>query len=202
MIGYLQGTIKSKDHSQVLVLAGAVGYLVYMPERLLQGVGAIGDEIELIIHTNVREDAIELYGFSDELDKKIFTHLISVSGIGPKSAIQILGQATAGELIQGIKQEDMKFLTSLPGIGKKTASRLLVELKDVVKKAYGDVAVEENSDASTVSVSGGVFADVIDGLKALGYSEKEVNQILPALQNESGSSQQLFKLALALLSKG
>ena len=203
MIGYIKGIIKEKAPQSLLVMVGGVGYEVNISERTFYQIGELGEEIGLAIYTNVREDAIELFGFLEPLDKKLFLELITVSGIGAKSAMQILSKASAVSIIQAIIAGDLGFLTKLPSVGKKTASRLVVELSDKLKTGFDFVA--DSVDTTTHDVikpQNSVLDDVADGLKGLGYTDKEISLVIKELENVDGSMEVLFRLALARLAKG
>lgn len=204
MIGYIKGIIKEKAPQSLLVMVGGVGYEVNISERTFYQIGELGEEIGLAIYTNVREDAIELFGFLESLDKKLFLELITVSGIGAKSAMQILSKASAVSIIQAIIAGDLGFLTKLPSVGKKTASRLVVELSDKLKTSFDFVAdsVDTTTTYDVIKPQNSVLDDVADGLKGLGYTDKEISLVIKELENVDGSMEVLFRLALARLAKG
>lgn len=204
MIGYIKGIIKEKAPQSLLVMVGGVGYEVNISERTFYQIGELGEEIGLAIYTNVREDAIELFGFLEPLDKKLFLELITVSGIGAKSAMQILSKASAVSIIQAIIAGDLGFLTKLPSVGKKTASRLVVELSDKLKTSFDFVAdsVDITTTHDVIKPQNSVLDDVADGLKGLGYTDKEISLVIKELENVDGSMEVLFRLALARLAKG
>lgn len=203
MIGYIKGTIQEKSPQGLLVMVGGIGYEINISENTFYQIGELGEEVELSIYTNVREDAIELFGFSEPLDKKLFLALISVSGVGAKSAMQILSKASSVSIIQAIIAEDFGFLTKLPSVGKKTASRLVVELSDKLKKSFDFVFDSvEVTTYEVVKPKNSVLDDVADGLKGLGYTDKEIALVIKDLENVEGSMEVLFRLALARLAKG
>lgn len=203
MIGYLKGKILEKNLQSVLLLVQDIGYEVYISEKVYYQLGEVNDEVAFLIYTSVREDAIELFGFIDPLDKKLFLNLISVSGIGAKSAIQILGKTDSFALVQAIVKSDVIYLTKLPGVGKKTANRMIVELADKLEKEY-DLADKENKPLAVSSPNSmsEVLTDVIDGLKGLGYTEKEIMPIIDQIEVKDGSMEMIFKLVLSKLAKG
>lgn len=203
MIGYLKGKILEKNLQSVLLLVQDIGYEVYISEKVYYQLGEVNDEVAFLIYTSVREDAIELFGFIDPLDKKLFLNLISVSGIGAKSAIQILGKTDSFALVQAIVKSDVIYLTKLPGVGKKTANRMIVELADKLEKEY-DLADNENKPLAVSSPNSmsEVLTDVIDGLKGLGYTEKEIMPIIDQIEVKDGSMEMIFKLVLSKLAKG
>lgn len=203
MIGYLKGKILEKNLQSVLLLVQDIGYEVYISEKVYYQLGEVNDEVAFLIYTSVREDAIELFGFIDPLDKKLFLNLISVSGIGAKSAIQILGKTDSFALVQAIVKSDVIYLTKLPGVGKKTANRMIVELADKLEKEY-DLADKENKPLAVSSPNSmsEVLTDVIEGLKGLGYTEKEIMPIIDQIEVKDGSMEMIFKLVLSKLAKG
>lgn len=203
MIGYLKGKILEKNLQSVLLLVQDIGYEVYISEKVYYQLGEVNDEVVFLIYTSVREDAIELFGFIDPLDKKLFLNLISVSGIGAKSAIQILGKTDSFALVQAIVKSDVIYLTKLPGVGKKTANRMIVELADKLEKEY-DLADKENKPLAVSSPNSmsEVLTDVIEGLKGLGYTEKEIMPIIDQIEVKDGSMEMIFKLVLSKLAKG
>lgn len=203
MIGYLKGKILEKNLQSVLLLVQDIGYEVYISEKVYYQLGEVNDEVAFLIYTSVREDAIELFGFIDPLDKNLFLNLISVSGIGAKSAIQILGKTDSFVLVQAIVKSDVIYLTKLPGVGKKTANRMIVELADKLEKEY-DLADKENKPLAVSSPNSmsEVLTDVIEGLKGLGYTEKEIMPIIDQIEVKDGSMEMIFKLVLSKLAKG
>lgn len=154
-----------------------VGYEVAIPFSTYYDLGEPGDAVTLQIYTHVKEDALSLYGFSAVKEKQLFTRLIQVSGIGPKLGITILSGLPADELIQAVMGADVVRLNGIPGVGKKTAERIVLEMRD---KVVGLVSAEE--EAAAVGLSGSIQRDVVSALVNLGYAkaaaEKAVNQVL------------------------
>lgn len=188
MIGYLNGAVLSLKPAHLLLDVNGVGYSVHISMNTYEYV-ANKDKVSLFIHTSVKENSIDLFGFSNESEKDMFEVLISVNGIGPKSALGILSGIQVSELQRAIKNGDVGRLTSLPGIGKKTAERLIVELKSKVDIVGGD----EGSVSTT-----GPRAEAIMALTALGYlqktAEKTVADILSVTPNIS--VEEIIKQAL------
>src|SRR5215470_14587022 len=160
MIAHLRGRLISKHPSQAVVEAGGVGYDVAITIPTFSNLPAIGSDVALHIHTHVREDAIALFGFLQANEKQLFEKLITVSGIGPKLAITILSGMATSEMVGAIRANDHARLTRIPGIGKKTAERMCVELRDKLD-AFG-------TEQAAVLVSA-IEADVISALTNLGY---------------------------------
>ena len=196
MIAHLRGRLLSKHPNQAIVEAGGVGYDVTISVPTFSDLPALGGEVALHIHTHVREDTLALYGFFRSSEKQIFEKLISVSGIGPKLAITILSGMPADEMAVAIRSNDVAKLTRIPGIGKKTAERMVLELRDKLPQATpGEVAA-----ISTVTP---VEEDVLSALVNLGYQRPIAERALAAVSKngKSTSFDVLFREALAALSK-
>jgi Holliday junction DNA helicase RuvA len=186
----------------VIVDVGGVGYELTVPLSTFYDLGEPGDEVSLRAFTYVREDALQLYGFRTEREKRLFMMLISVSGIGPKLAITVLSGLSADELILAIRSENLPKLVGIPGVGKKTAERLLVELKDKAVKLATPEMEEQLKAGAIVSVGDAMREDVISALVNLGYqrgaAEKAVMGVLeetPGASFEVTLKQSLRKLA-------
>ena len=182
MIAWLRGQVKYILSDGCVLDVGGVGYKVQLNERLRAELSP-DREVELLIHTAFGNDAITLYGFKNQSDYELFTRLITVSGIGAKTALGMLSRMTAEELTSAIAQKNAALLTKLPGLGKKSVERLILELHDKVQ-ASGAPTVDQQS-----------MRDAIDALEALGYSQAEVASVLSNV-NERLSTEELIKLAL------
>lgn len=192
MIGQLRGMLADKRPNQVLVDVGGVGYLVAVPLSTYAALGELRTEVTLLIHTHVREDALALYGFLTSREKHLFELLISASGVGPSLALKILSGMSAEELIPAIRGNDLARLTKIPGVGRKTAERMVVELKDKLEA----VAVVEEKQA--VASPAGIEADVISALVNLGYDGRTAENAVAEGKREAGtgSFEKLLKAAL------
>lgn len=166
MIGRLSGTVVAKQPPQIIVDVGGVGYEVDVPMSTFYALPATGERVQLATHYVVREDAHLLFGFATEEERAAFRQLIKVTGIGPKVALAVLSGLSVAELNQAIAMQDVKRLTRVPGIGNKTAERLLLELKGKVVATAGGKGAAPAAVASPAD-------DVTNALLALGYSEKE-----------------------------
>jgi len=186
MIAALTGKIISKGLDRAVVDVSGVGYEVFLTTDSLTRLPGSTEEAFFHIHTQVREDAIVLYGFLESEEKEVFLHLISVSGVGPKLALAALSGMRAGPLCQAIAARDIKLLTSLQGVGKKTAERICVELKD--KVASISVGGFEPVDEAGVTDSGSAsaVADVLSALTNLGYSDPVSRRALTAVKRRLG----------------
>lgn len=177
MIASLRGTLIHATPNRLIVEAGGVGYDVAHCASCLQQLPELGQEIFLHIFTKVREDAIELFGFCDPLEKEMFAVLIGVSGIGPKVAMNILAVASPAELAQAVMSDDLHRLTAMPGVGKKTAERLCLELKDKVR-AFADLTAPSPTKAAAPETADQVAEDVISALTNLGYPPTQAREAL------------------------
>jgi Holliday junction DNA helicase RuvA len=194
MIAHLRGKLISKHPNQAIVEAGGVGYDVVISVPTFSELPGLNAEVSLFIHTHVREDALALFGFLRAQEKQLFEKLLSVSGIGPKLAITILSGMHAEAMIAAIKGNNIASLTRIPGIGKKTAERMVLELRD--KLDTFSVSAEITAAATPVE------EDVISALVNLGYQRPMAEKALAKLGNVSGESfDTLFRKAMSALAK-
>ncbi|HVN21516.1 MAG TPA: Holliday junction branch migration protein RuvA [Dongiaceae bacterium] len=196
MIAHLRGKLLAKHPNQAVVETAGVGYDVTISVPTFSDLPPVGGEVALHIHTHVREDVIALYGFLRPAEKLLFEKLITVSGIGPKLAITILSGMPADEMVGAIRGNDVARLTRIPGIGKKTAERMVLELRDKLPQAAPTAAV------SAPSISA-VEEDVLSALVNLGYQRAAAEKALEASvkSGKAGSFDALFRSALGALSK-
>lgn len=198
MIGQLRGRLAEKRPNSVLVDVGGVGYIVAVPLSTYAALGELHTEVTLLIHTHVREDALALYGFISAREKHFFEMLLSASGVGPTLALKILSGMRVEELIPAIRTGDVVRLTKIPGVGRKTAERMVVELKDKLDT----VTVESERPAVAASAAAGVPEDVISALVNLGYEQRLAESAVSEAKREAGSSnfEKLLRGALHALS--
>jgi holliday junction DNA helicase RuvA len=196
MIGQLRGRLTDKRPNQVLVDVSGVGYLVLVPLSTYAALGELHAEVTLLIHTHVREDALTLYGFLSSREKHFFEMLISASGVGPSLALKILSGMSVDELVPAIRGSDLARLTKIPGVGRKTAERMVVELKDKLEA----VAVE--ADRPATASPAGVEGDVVSALVNLGYELRAAESAVSEAKRESGSGnfEKLLRASLQSLS--
>lgn len=190
MIGKLTGTLSDKNPPQVIVDCAGVGYEVQVPMSTFYNLPADGQKVSLLTHFVVREDAQILYGFATESERAAFRELIKISGVGPRTALSVLSGMGVSDLAQAITLQEAGRLIKVPGIGKKTAERLLLELKG---KLGADIG-------ATPGATDDSQADILQALVALGYSDKEALTALKALPKDVGVSDGI-KLALKALAK-
>jgi len=197
MIAWLQGELLAKQAPTILLNVNGVGYELEAPLSVFYELPAKGEAVSLHVHMVVREDAQLLFGFVSEQQRDLFRSLIRVNGVGPKVALAVLSTLSVQELIQCMANEDDALLTKVPGIGKKTAQRLIVEMKDRLEKEFADVALE-----SAISGSASVAddrQDAISALVSLGYKSTEASRVVRALPNDL-SSEEIIRQALRNLS--
>ncbi len=203
MIAHLSGILLSKQPNIVIVDVGGVGYEVTIPLSTFYDLGEEGSAVALRIYTHVREDALQLFGFRTEREKKLFLQLTSVSGIGPKLAITILSGMSAEELIPAIRGNDLARLVNIPGVGKKTAERLVVELKDKVSALSSPELEEQFRIAAGTGSKTNIADDILSALINLGFqkaaAEKAVNATMQ--ENPDANFSQLTKLSMRKLAR-
>jgi len=197
MIGLLRGRLLEKRPNQVILDVGGVGYLVAVPLSTFATLGELHAEVTLLIHTHVREDALLLYGFLSAREKHVFELLLGASGVGPSLSLKILSGMNVEELVPAIRGGDVARLTKIPGVGRKTAERMVLELKDKLDA----VAVETGKPAPASPV--GVEADVKSALINLGYDDRTAESAVVEAKREVGTAsfEKLLRHALAALSQ-
>ena len=197
MIGYLNGIVKFIFEDNCIVDVHGVGYKVYVDSRTRESLTK-GQELELFIHTSVREDSITLYGFKSQTDYDIFAQLITVSGIGARTALNVLAKMSSKDLAMAIYQKNVTALTNLPGIGKKSAQRLILELKD---KISADSMIDDDAAEWTQSEEkGNPLEEASAALSALGYTTSEIAEVFRKAK-KSMSTEELVKFALKELNR-
>jgi holliday junction DNA helicase RuvA len=182
MIGQLRGRLAEKRPNQVLVDVGGVGYVVQVPLSTYAALGELHTEVTLLIHTHVREDVLSLYGFLSSREKHFFEMLLSASGVGPSLALKILSGMSVEELAPAIRGSDLARLTKIPGVGRKTAERMVVELKDKLD------AVTVETERLAVSTPAGTEADVVSALVNLGYDARAAETAVAEAKRAVGTS--------------
>jgi len=197
MIAHLTGKLLEKQTNTAIVDVGGVGYEVTIPLSTFYELGDAGSDVSLRVHTHVREDAIQLFGFKSGRERDLFLRLIGVQGVGPKLAITMLSGMSADEMVIAIRKEDLARLTGIPGVGRKTAERLVVELRDKMADLGESRAAAESLPADSV------FDDALSALTNLGYqraaAEKAINQA--AKEGTEITVQKLLRRSLQILAK-
>lgn len=205
MIDFVEGTLCYLDSEYVVVETGGLGYRLFCPNPY-QFVRFEGNKVRLHTHQHVREDAILLYGFASRDERDLFRKLLDVNGIGPKGALAILAGAEPEQIVMAVQQENVNYLTKFPGIGKKTAQRMILDLKDklvgytpsaILAVADGELAAGQQSTSA--------LNEALEALTSLGYSDSELQRIRGALSEKAKSGESvetLIKQGLALLMRG
>ena len=200
MISYVRGELVAIEDDKVILDVNGVGFGIYMPAQSMTLLPTIGEEVRLHTYMNVREDAMQLFGFLTRDDLNVFKLVIGVSGIGPKGGLNILSQLSPDDLRFAVMANDSKAIAKAPGIGKKTAEKLIIELKD--KLSIEDV-LNKVDDSETIVVNTGasneIQAEAVQALVALGYSPQEAKR---ALASANGTVEELIKIGLKNLMKG
>ncbi|MGB6875461.1 MAG: Holliday junction branch migration protein RuvA [Candidatus Acidiferrales bacterium] len=189
MIGQLRGALADKRPNQIIVDVAGVGYQVQVPLSTFTGLGALRSEVTLLIHTHLREDQISLYGFLTAREKQCFELLISVTGVGPSLALKILSGMSLDELVPAVRKGDIVQLRRIPGVGQKTAERIVLELRD-------KLAVVEVVEASKVPARSQVESDVGSALVNLGYESRSVEKTIEQLHSHNLTFDALLRAAL------
>jgi Holliday junction DNA helicase RuvA len=201
MIAFLSGKLLDKQANTVIIDVGGVGYEVSIPLSTFYELGENGSEIQLRIYTHVREDAIQLFGFKSERERDLYLKLISVQGIGARSGITLLSGMSADEIIGAIRSNNLVKLTSIPGVGKKTAERLVIELRDKID----DVSAGDGKRAGAATETSGdsVFDDALSALVNLGYQRNAAEKALKQAMQEGTENtvQRLLRRGLQILAK-
>lgn len=208
MIRALRGAVFDCSDGQVVIDVGGVGYQVFIPDSALSQLPSVGEETSLYIHTHVREDAIQLYGFPTQRELWMFETLISVSGIGPRLGLAVLSHLTPDQIAQAVLAGEARPFTRVPGVGKKTAARMLLELKDKLKGfalSQEKPAVEAGAGPQRATADTQPLGDAVAALVALGFPEAEAAEAVAAAAAETDSGghdvQDLIKGALKRLDR-
>jgi Holliday junction DNA helicase RuvA len=206
MIAHLSGTLLSKHATSVILDVAGVGYEVTIPLSTFYELEDAGSKVQLRIYTHVREDALQLYGFKSVRERELFLRLISVSGIGPKLGITLLSGMSADEIIASIRTNNLARLTLVPGIGRKTAERLVIELRDKVASLSSPELEEElgpESGAPTASSEDSMRSDALSALLNLGYQRSSAEKAVTAAINDGGelSVESILRNSLRKLAK-
>jgi len=199
MIAFLSGKLLDKHANSVIIDVGGVGYEVTIPLSTFYDIGEIGADIQLRIYTHVREDAIQLYGFSSLAERDLFLKLISVQGVGARSGITMLSGMNADEIVAAIRTDNLAKLTAIPGVGRKTAERMVIELRDKV----GDISADAGTAASAKGGPESVYDDALSALLNLGYQKNAAEKALKDARQEVADPtvQKLLRTALQRLAK-
>lgn len=191
MIGSLHGRLSHKHPPQIIVECGGVGYEVETPMSTFLELPGLGGDVQLFTHLQVREDAQTLYGFSTQAEKTLFRALLKVSGVGAKMALSVLSAMSVADFGHCVRREDAAMLTKIPGVGKKTAERLIIEMRDRIEQSPAAVP-----RAMQGSVPDDARGEAFEALVALGYKPAEVKRLLGTLQTHELSAEDIIRQAL------
>lgn len=214
MLAYIKGTLEMKMTGYIVIDVGGLGYKVFMSEAGIEKVGNIGETVKVHTYYKVREDDVSIYGFNTLEELKMFELLIGVSGVGAKTALTMLAVCAPSEFALAVISEDVKALTGIPGIGAKSAQRIILELKDKITKEQQIQSINEkvNSQSKTkeekaedklqaVIETNAKVAEAMAALQVLGYNKKEIEKVFTKLDKNELSTEELIKKGLNLLGK-
>ena len=212
MLAYIKGTLEMKMTEYVVIDVGGLGYKVFMSNIGMEKLGDIGSQVKVYTYYRVREDDISIYGFNTNEELRMFELLLSVSGVGAKTALTMLAVCTPSEFVLAIISEDIKTLTTIPGIGAKSAKRIILELKDKIKKEqqieeltnkidYNKESSETNIKVKQMIEEDNKISEAIAALQVLGYNKKEIDKAFMKLDKADLSMEDLIKKGLTILSE-
>ena len=201
MIAFVRGILNARTENSVIVDAGGLGFEIYIPLSVQERLPAIGDEVTLYTYMNVKEDEMSLYGFLDRDDLSMFKLLISVSGIGPKGAQSILSGLSADDLRFAILSQDVKAISKAPGVGPRTAQRVILELKDKVNLDDGFAHLSADASTGRGAASPSERNDAIMALTVLGYSNMDAMRVVTGIDTEGKSTEDILHEALKKLGR-
>lgn len=199
MFAYIRGSLEMKFKNYVVIDVGGLGYKIFMAENSINSIGEIGEIVKVFTYYRVREDDVSIFGFKTQEELKMFELLLSVSGVGAKSALAMLSCIEPSEFAIAVISNNVKLLTQIPGIGTKSAQRIILELKDKLKSEQNEEQSEE-SKIKSAKINENI-QEAISGLMVLGFSRKDIEKAFEHLAVESLSIEDLIKKGLILLSK-
>lgn len=198
MYAYIKGTLEEKSTDSIVVETAGIGYKIYVSEHTMSKLGEIGEKVKIYTHYHVREDNISLYGFMSNEELKMFELLLQVSGIGAKTAIAMLSNITPSKFALAIISNDLKTLTKIPGIGNKSAQRMVLELKDKLKT---QTAIEDDEEEATPNDNSESINEAGQALQILGYNKSEISKVFDKFDTHNLSTEELIKEALKRLAR-
>ena len=201
MISYIKGRLVETAENIIVVECNGIGYQMLVPLSVIDSMPPCGNDVKIYTHMHVREDLLQLFGFLTRDDLEVFKLLISVSGVGPKAALSILGTITADELRYAVMADDAKTIAKTPGIGAKTAGKLVIELKDKLKyrdiNDVMDVSGQNSVNVSSKAADKSIISDAVEALVALGYSATDAMKAVRSVDaSDYTTVEQLLKLSL------
>lgn len=193
MISYIKGTLAQRGESYIILETGGIGYQIFVSAGFLSKMPEAGKEMKIFTYMSVKEDGISLFGFSSKEEQEMFLKLLTVGGVGPKGALGFLSQLTPQEIVMAILSADAKTLSKAPGVGKKTAQRVILELKDKCTTEDAMAIPMEMVDGGAV---GGAKFEAIEAMTALGYSRSEAAKAVGMVAAEGMTTENILKAAL------
>lgn len=209
MLAYIKGNLEAKMTEYVVIDVGGLGYKIYMSESSIEKLGNIGDLVKIHTYYRVREDDISIFGFNTQEELKMFELLLGVSGVGARTALAMLATCTPSEFALAVVSEDVKVLTEIPGIGPKSAKRIILELKDKIKKEQvvegikEEISKNEKRNNRTLEIAEvkEKVSEAIQALQVLGYNKKEIKKVFEKLDVKELTTEELIKKGLNLLNR-
>lgn len=198
MIAYVKGELDTKTDSFIVIDVQGIGYKIFMPSKSIESLGKIGEIVKVYTYYYVREDNISLYGFSSNEELRMFELLISVSGVGAKSAIAMLSEISPSSFALAVISDDVSKLVKIPGVGKKTAARIILELKDKLKT---ESSIEKTEEVNVAIEKDNNTGEAIAALQVLGYTKKEVEKVFEKIDVKNLELEEIIKQALKYLSR-
>ena len=198
MIAYIKGKLETKSSTYVVVDVNGIGYKIFMSGTAISEMAETGEEVKIHTHYYVREDNISLYGFNTQEELKMFELLLSVSGVGAKSAIAMLSAIKPSSFALAVISNDVKALTKIPGVGPKSAQRIILELKDKLKTEQA-LAETDDVEIKTIIANNSNVDEAVTALQVLGYTRKEIEKAFERMPNKDLSVEDLIKQALKIL---
>lgn len=200
MFAYIKGSLEMKFKNYLVIDVGGLGYKIFMSENAINTIGEIGDIIKVYTYYRVREDDVSIFGFKTQEELRMFELLLSVSGVGAKSALVMLSCIQPSDFAIAVISNDVKVLTQIPGIGAKSAQRIILELKDKLKKEQSEEKLEEVSRSKKSEINNNV-QEAISALMVLGFTKKDIEKAFEHLDIDNLSLEDLIKKGLILLTK-
>ncbi len=197
MLAYIKGTLEMKMTDYVVIDVGGLGYKVYMTSKGMEALGNTGTAIKVYTYYRVREDDISIYGFNTNEELRMFELLLSVSGVGAKTALTMIEVTEPSEFAMAVISEDVTYLTKIPGIGAKSAQRIILELKDKMKKE--NIAIEAKN--IKIQIDNSSVDEAIAALQVLGYNKKEIEKVFMKVDKKGMTTEELIKKGLNLLGR-
>lgn len=199
MFAYIKGKVVVKTNTYIIIENNGIGYKIFMSQKAIEKIDDAEEEVKIHTYYHVREDNISLYGFLSNDELRMFELLLSVSGIGAKSAITMLSEISTSDFAMAVISNDTSKLVKIPGIGAKSAARIILELKDKLKNE--DAIIKENKEVKAKIVDETIVAEAIAALQILGYAKKEIDKALEKVEIEGLSTEEIIKAALKLLGR-